>query len=694
MPASLRQDTGPFRFQLVPDSDEALHPRPAAGPDRPAWLRIEPAGRVPRGRWVRFRYSSSIFADNVRPLLRITRSGVPAHVQPMTGTLMGVGEWVGWIPRDALSVELSPGDAVEPSDFRIDRITPVSTVGLWLRGTLANPHVAIWALRHRGRVSAWELERNLKADVASTPLTEYGRWVGRRTRALELEGIDRPRTDWKSGPTLRILLELGGDGVPGLRDTLRSLSAQVYERWSLHVLVDPALPESVRSEARRTLAAEPRASEVGTSTPLSALAAHPGAGDVVACIAPGDLVPDYAFAVVGETLARRPEVVVLYGDEDAVSASGALHAPILRPDWSPVLHAARPYLGLMTFVRVEALLAAGLGDVERALRAARGGMGEVVDTLDRAAVHHARRILYRRRREESERPPEPRGPSTGVRRHEGTRLPAVEVIVPTRDNPECLATCIGGLTDGTDHPGLHVTVVDNGSRDGRTVALLRELRRRPDVRVLERPGPFNFSALCNDAARETGAPVLLFLNDDVEITDPRWLEPLLALAVRPDVGAVGAKLLFGDGRIQHAGVTLGWRGIGGGHRYHGQPSATPGYLGRLTVAHEVGAVTGACLAVEREKFEAVGGFDAERLPVEWNDLDLCLRLDARGYATVWTPESVLVHHESTSRGRTPMTDVRHRDEWTYFLSRWQERIRDDPWFHPDLSLYSRTAGLA
>jgi GT2 family glycosyltransferase len=269
----------------------------------------------------------------------------------------------------------------------------------------------------------------------------------------------------------------------------------------------------------------------------------------------------------------------------------------------------------------------------------------------------------------------------------------VSVILPTRDNADCLATCIDGLTKGTDYPRLRITLVDNGSVKPDAVALLRDLKRRPQIEILERPGPFNYSALCNEAARASQAPMLLLLNDDIAMRDPDWLKPLVCWATRPDVGIVGAKLLFPNGRIQHAGVVLGLGGIAA-HLYHEEDPAQAGYLDRLTVPHEVGAVTAACAVIERRKFDAVGGFDAINLPIDLNDIDLCLRLAECGLVTMWTPESVLIHHESASRGRTPWSAELYRSERAYFTARWQTAIRDDRYFHPNLSLFSYRPALA
>jgi GT2 family glycosyltransferase len=223
--------------------------------------------------------------------------------------------------------------------------------------------------------------------------------------------------------------------------------------------------------------------------------------------------------------------------------------------------------------------------------------------------------------------------------------------------------------------------------------LLQQIADEPRTTVLHRPGPFNFSGLSNEGARATTAPVLLFLNNDIAMLEARWLKAMVRWAIKPEIGVVGAKLLFPTGVIQHAGVVLGMGGIAG-HVYLRSAEGHRGYLSELTVPREVTAVTAACIAIERSKFEAVGGFDAENLPVDLNDMDLCLRVGEHGWTNLWTPQATLIHHQSGTRGIDPDPFVLYRKERTYFAKRWANVMRDDPYFHPGLSLYAHDVALA
>jgi GT2 family glycosyltransferase len=238
-----------------------------------------------------------------------------------------------------------------------------------------------------------------------------------------------------------------------------------------------------------------------------------------------------------------------------------------------------------------------------------------------------------------------------------------------------------------------VIVVDNGSRQEATHAYFAEIARDARFRVLERPGPFNYSALCNDAAAEARADTLVFLNNDTRAQSPDWLERLIAWTPLPSVGAVGAKLIFPDGTIQHAGVIVGVDGHAN-HFERRNPPNKPGYFQRLDVPHEISAVTGACLAVAKGKFDAIGGFDAQNLPVEFSDIDLCLRLTERGWASLLEPSAVLIHEEAATRKASHAQERRYSREVAYFKARWRHRLRADPYFHAALSLDWHGAALA
>jgi len=232
-----------------------------------------------------------------------------------------------------------------------------------------------------------------------------------------------------------------------------------------------------------------------------------------------------------------------------------------------------------------------------------------------------------------------------------------------------------------------VLIVDNGSRECPTLRLLNRLATDPRVKILRAPGPFNWSALNNQAARAASGDVLVLLNNDVEIISPDWLGRLLAQVLRPGIGAAGARLLYPNRTIQHAGLSHDPAGCFS-HVLRGAAADDPGPAGTFAVARSVAAVTGACLAIRRDVFFAVGGLEENTLGVTGNDIDLCLRLRHAGYRVVYAPDAVLVHHEAASRGpdTSPAHMARVVAERDYLRGQWGEMAVRDPYLNPNLCL--------
>jgi GT2 family glycosyltransferase len=265
--------------------------------------------------------------------------------------------------------------------------------------------------------------------------------------------------------------------------------------------------------------------------------------------------------------------------------------------------------------------------------------------------------------------------------------PLVSVIIPTRDRADVLGKCLGGLLVATDYPALEVIVADNDSCEPATFRLFERLASDPRVRILPCPGPFNYSAINNTAIAQSRGEILLLLNNDVLVRQPDWLTNMVAQAVRPEVGAVGARLLYENGTIQHAGVILGVGAIEpvAGHVYERVAADAPGHLNHLRIARNTSAVTAACLAMRRTVFDEVGGFDEKNLPVAFNDVDLCLKVGSRGYQIICTPQAELTHLESISRGSDlrPEAIERFKRDIAHMKRTWGRQIESDPHYGPN-----------
>lgn len=396
----------------------------------------------------------------------------------------------------------------------------------------------------------------------------------------------------------------------------------------------------------------------------------------LAVVRGGDVLAPGALERLGQAVRLVPEAVLVTCDEDELDRAGRRRAPVLRPGPSPDLLRSVDLTSSLVAVRRRAL---GAGAPSRPWRY------RAALACRASELAHVPLILNHR----------PGGAARGPALLERPRgwapdpvEPAVAVVVLFRDRPALLERCTGSLLARTTYGRLELWLVDNGSTDPALGPLLSRLARHPRVRIVRDARPFNFSALNNAVARTTTADVLVFLNNDTEVLTPTWVEDLLAHARREEVGAVAPLLLYPGGAVQHAGAALGLHGFAG-HPFAGlAPDAgTPFGTARDGVRNWL-AVTAACLMVERRKLAAVGGFD-EGFVVAGNDVDLGLRLTARGFRSLCVPAVELVHHEGRSRGRTvgPEDPARSVRSYGAFL-----RV-GDPFYNPNLTLARTDCGL-
>jgi GT2 family glycosyltransferase len=273
--------------------------------------------------------------------------------------------------------------------------------------------------------------------------------------------------------------------------------------------------------------------------------------------------------------------------------------------------------------------------------------------------------------------------------------PLVSLVIPTRNGLSLIRSCIDSIIQKTTYSNYEIIIVDNGSDQLEVLQYFDEVVTNPKIRVIREDAPFNYSALNNKAVSLARGEVVGLINNDIEVISPDWLAEMVSIAIQPSVGAVGAKLLYSNGTIQHAGIILG---IGGwaGSSHAGFERSHPGYLGRLQLISTFSAVTGACLIIEKSKFIKVGGLNERELQIACNDVELCLKLRDLGYRNVWTPFAELYHHESASRGfdDTPEKISRFNQEVEYVKSRWPRLFTNDPAYSPNLTLDAGNFRLA
>ncbi len=451
-------------------------------------------------------------------------------------------------------------------------------------------------------------------------------------------------------------------------------------------------------------------------------------GEFIALMDHDDLLPEQALYEVAVDIEAHPDVDFIYSDEGQIDGDGRRIGAYFKPDWNHELLLAQnvaSHLGVYRKSLVDRLGGfrpgfEGSQDHDLVLRVAAFSAPE--------RIRHIPAVLYHWRRDTgtfsenwldqctdaarravadhlrtSEPPvmqaevlPAPLAPyHIRVRYPLPDPAPLVSIIIPTRDQARLLARCAEGLMHGTDYDPVELIIVDHDSNEPAAIALLEELRSDSRVRILPFTGPFNYSAINNMAVSESKGDIVVLMNNDVEVISADWLREMVSQAMRPDVGAVGAKLLYPDGTIQHAGLALGAAGVA--HSFHaGAPADATGYFGQLALQRYVSAITAACMALRRQVFLDVGGFDEANLPVAFNDVDLCLRIRERGYQIVWTPYAELYHRESASRGsdEDSARAARFKEEIAYMQRAWAAQLAADPFYNPNFLLARADFNLA
>ena len=525
-------------------------------------------------------------------------------------------------------------------------------------------------------------------------------------------------------PLISVVMPVFNPDVRFLRAAIESVKRQVYERWELCIADDASTDPAVRPWLEEVADSDPRIKVAFRETNGHISAASNSAlalatGEWCALLDHDDELAEKALAIVALDIDAHRDAALIYSDEDKIDENGARSDAFFKTDWSPELFLGQNYINHLGAYRtdllreiggfregfegsqdydlalrcIERLAPAQIRHVPQVLyhwRTAAGSLAAVVDAKPyareaarRALADHLRRCKIGGRVEACPENAE----SHRVVYALPDPPPLVSVIIATRDQAALLEQCIRSLRDRTDYTNLEILIVNNGSQEHATFDLFDTLKRDAGVRVIDDDRPFNFSRLNNEAARVANGEVLAFLNNDVEADEPGWLTEMVSHVVRPEVGAVGARLWFPDGTLQHGGVVLGLGGVAG-HVHAGNPRGHPGYFNRAWLQGNYSAVTGACMLVRRSVFEELGGFNEHELTVNFNDIDFCLRLRARGLQVVWTPYANLIHHESASRGHHRSTEeqARFAREAAYMQQKWGAELLTDPFYNPNFSL--------
>ncbi|MFT4101337.1 MAG: glycosyltransferase family 2 protein [Burkholderiaceae bacterium] len=560
---------------------------------------------------------------------------------------------------------------------------------------------------------------------------DYAQWIRRydqrdagwrRQAALSIEAM-------RTRPTISLLMPVFDPAPEFLLAVIESVRAQIYPHWELCIADDCSTDPAIGALLRRYADEDARIKVVfresnGHIVHASNSALELVTGEFVGLLDHDDLLPDHALYAVAKTIVANPDAGLIFSDEDKVDADGVRSSPYFKCDWNLELFRSQNMISHFGVYRTSLIRQVGgfrpgfegSQDYDLALRC--------IETLAPSQIIHIPRVLYHWRihsqstsQGDQAKPYAARAAQRALTEHMArigllsqvewlpfgfrvhyplpTKLPKVAIVVPTYNRHDLLKQCIESVLEKTDYANIELIVVDNNSDEPASLAYLETLRRDSRVRVLIDRGPFNFSALNNGAISQTDAEFVVLLNNDTEVIEAGWLGEMVGVACQPGVGAVGARLLYPDDRVQHAGIVMGPLTLAG-HAHRFLPKNAYGYFGRARLRQDISAVTAACLLVRRSLYQHVGGLDEVNLTVAFNDVDFCLRLQELGYRNVYTPFAQLYHHESATRGAdaSPTKRQRFQREVEYMQYRWQEVVRRDPAYSPNLTLNDEDFSLA
>ncbi len=524
----------------------------------------------------------------------------------------------------------------------------------------------------------------------------------------------------KYQPLISVLVPVYNAKGTYLRECIESVLAQKYKNFELCLVDDASTNKETLTvlkeyEGRKKVRIKHREKN-GHISRASNDALKMAKGDFVALLDNDDVLAENALYEVVKVLNKNRKLDFIYSDEDKLNERGERCLPYFKPDWSPDTLLSLNYICHLTVIRTK--LVREVGGFAVGLEGAQDHDLFLKVTEKTERIYHIPKILYHWRMAETstaaklsnkdyasdkgkqviEAALKRRSLKARVEKdavstyyrviYNLKKEPLVSVIIPTKDYAKTTEKCLQSIYKKTTYNNYEVIVVDNRSEEAATFELVRKYEKKYDnFRIVKADMEFNYSKINNLAVKEAKGEVVILLNNDTEVITPEWMTWMVGYALQPHVGAVGAKLLYPDETVQHAGVILGLGGVAG-HVGIGKNRNEVGVYGRMRVPHDFGAVTAACLCVEKKKFEEVGGLEEEGLKVAFNDIDFNMKLLERGYYNILLPMVELYHYESKSRGleTTPEKQERFMKEVKFMQRKWGKKLMQDKCYNPNLSL--------
>jgi glycosyltransferase involved in cell wall biosynthesis len=530
-------------------------------------------------------------------------------------------------------------------------------------------------------------------------------------------------------PLISVVMPVYNANPQWLEEAIKSVQEQIYPNWELCIADDASTNLDVRKLLKKYSEQDKRIKVIfreknGHISAASNSALALAKGEWIALLDHDDLITEHALFWVVDAINKKPQVCLIYSDEDKIDEVGVRSGPYFKCDWNQDLfysHNLITHLGVYRATLIQSIEGFRLGlegaqDYDLALRC--------IECIESNQIHHIPRVLYHWRvHAESTAQSSDAKPYAmiageralnehlarkglnakaelkvyGYRVHYDlpNNLPLVSLIIPTRNGLAFLSQCVNSILKKTTYTNFEILIIDNGSDDINTLNYLKNIVKNSLVRVIRDDSPFNYSALNNSAVKFARGEVIGLINNDIEVINPEWLTEMVSHVMRPEIGAVGARLWYSNDTLQHGGVILGLGGVVA-HSHRKLPKDNPGYCGRASLIQSFSAVTAACLLIRKSTYNSVGGLNETDLQVAYNDVDFCLRVREAGYRNIWTPYAELYHHESATRGTedTPEKQARFEKEKIYMQTRWGELLQNDPAYSPNLTFSDEDFSLA
>ncbi len=523
-------------------------------------------------------------------------------------------------------------------------------------------------------------------------------------------------------PKISILLPVYNVAEIWLRKCIDSVLKQNYHNWELCIADDASNQPHIRKIIENYLNKDNRIRaifrEKNGHISLATNSAYTlASGDYLALLDHDDELAPHALMRVAECIRDNPEARLIYSDEDKIDEQGLRHGPHFKSDWNYDLFLGCnmiSHLGVYhreNFEKVDGFRPGfeGAQDWDLALR--------IIETISPSQIIHIPEILYHWRDIEGStaqnldqksyaNAAQKKAIESHLARLEVNATiesvdgfdwkinyaiphpaPRVSIIIPTKDRIDLLKPCIDSILEKTNYQNYEIVIVDNASQRAETLTYFEKIKPINSIRILKDEGEFNYSRINNDAIATCESELICLLNNDTEVISPCWLREMVQHGIRKEIGVVGAKLLYPHDHVQHGGVIMGIGGIAA-HAFKLLHRSDDGHIHRAHLVSGYSATTGACMLFRKKTWKGLGGFDEENLPVSYNDVDFCLRANAKGLRTIVTPFALLYHKESESRGSptsSPERSVEFQRESSYMRSKWSDIIKRDPYYNPNLT---------